>query len=114
RPPRYPQAVPVRFQPSERAFYEAVRGLYAALRPDLDGWGLAMAVLQVFRYTASCMPAAVALFREKARDSGLTFEGELDLSSEDEDGWRAPTSSEAGRERLRDLAGSLADIVDRL
>lgn len=79
----------VRFNYSnhERAFYDSVAELCRVLRPDLSGWGEAMATLQAYRATASCIPAAAATFRAKLRAGtqfwkGLSEEIEGDAQSD--------------------------------
>ena len=54
-----------RYSPLERAFYDSVAELCEVVRPDLSGWGQAMAALMAFRATASCIPAAAKRFREQ-------------------------------------------------
>lgn len=54
-----------RYSATERAFYDSVAELCEAARPDLSGWGQAMAALMAFRAAASCIPAAAEGFRER-------------------------------------------------
>ena len=54
-----------RYSAPERAFYDSVAELCEVVRPDLSGWGQAMAALMAFRATASCIPAAARRFRQQ-------------------------------------------------
>ena len=62
---RKPFTLKFQYSAVERAFYDSVAELCEVTRPDLWGWGQAMAALQAFRATASCIPAAARRFREK-------------------------------------------------
>ena len=62
---RKPFTLKFQYSAVERDFYDSVAELCEVTRPDLSGWGQAMAALQAFRATASCIPAAARRFREK-------------------------------------------------
>jgi superfamily II DNA or RNA helicase len=112
RPPRKPQSVSVRLQESERRFYERVGDLYAMARPDLGNWGLAMAALEVFRYTASSIPAAVEFFRERL-GAGVAVLGPAETDDPDEE--TDASFADGADEKLREnLARRLASIVEEL
>ena len=61
---RRAQTVRIRYSTAERAFYDSVAELCQIMRPDLSGWGQALAAIQWFRAAASCIPAAAQRFRE--------------------------------------------------
>ena len=65
----------VRYTPAEQAFYDSVADLCRVMRPDLSGWGRALAALQAFRATASCIPAAARRFREKLAQGQAIIDG---------------------------------------
>src|SRR5207244_5617484 len=111
RPPRRPQSVSVQLQAVERRFYERVGELYCLANPHLGDWGLAMAVLTVFRYTASCIPAAVELVRERlaagveaiAREDSGAIDGATDDAREDSPDIRGEIADDARTRVLREL-----------
>ena len=81
------------YSDTEQAFYDSVAELCRVVRPDLSGWGQAMAAQQAFRATASCIPAAAKRFREKLAEGhaiieGLTTEFDEDSESEVAEVWR--------------------------
>lgn len=80
RPQRQSRALVVSLTESEGSFYRSIAGLCKELNPDLSDWGLAMATLMAYRYTASCIPAARQLFQERAqtRDIAGAFATEND------------------------------------
>ena len=67
--------VQVRYTAVERAFYDSVAEICRVMRPDLSGWGRALAALQAFRATASCIPAAAKRFRDKLAQGGTIVDG---------------------------------------
>ena len=70
---RKPFTLRFQYSPVERAFYDSVAELCKVIHPDLSGWGQAMAALQAFRATASCIPAAAGRFREKLEANRSLF-----------------------------------------
>jgi ERCC4-related helicase len=55
----------------ERAIYDSVEGYCRETWPGMsDSWGFAMSLMMAYRMTASCMPAAMAYFSEKLRQTG--------------------------------------------
>ncbi len=65
RPRRVALAVAVKLTVEEKRVYDAVAGLAMVMGQGL-GWGGAMALITMFRYTASCIPAALEHFRQAA------------------------------------------------
>ena len=101
RPARQPSTVQFTYSPAERAFYNSVAGLCQLIRPDLSGWGQAMATLQAYRATASCIPAAARTFQEKL-DAGKTIiDGLLQEFEEDQEG--GSSLSDVWRTRQREI-----------
>jgi SNF2 family DNA or RNA helicase len=76
--------VSVEFTPLERAFYDSVAELCRLVRPDLHGWGAAMAAMQAFRATASCIPAAAANFVRKIENGEDLVKAVLEEFEEEE------------------------------
>ena len=108
---RAARVVPVQYTPAERAFYDSVADLCRVMRPDLSGWGLAMAALQAFRATASCIPAAARRFRDKLEHNlaiidglGADFDGEHDRQG----------ASTAAKRLSVDLQGRLGEVETAL
>jgi SNF2 family DNA or RNA helicase len=66
RPTRHPQSVEVDLTPEERKVYESAALLAMVLKPGGGGWGASMAALMALRMTASCIPAAITYFRQRA------------------------------------------------
>lgn len=73
------------YSPSEQAFYDSVADLCRVVRPDLSGWGQAMAAQQAFRATASCIPAAAKRFRAKLEAGRAIIEGLVEEFDEDQE-----------------------------
>ena len=79
RPQRAPQSLEVQFSPQEQMFYDGVAGLCRGLNPYARGWGFTMSLLMAYRYTASCVPAAVHYLKQRGADvEGLIREIELE------------------------------------
>ena len=111
---RAPNVVAVRFTATERAFYDSVAELCSVIRPDLSGWGRALAALQAFRATASCIPAAARGFRDKLARGGSIVEGlarDFDDGLYDRDGGALP-HSESVREKLDEVTSTLERLTE--
>lgn len=93
RPLREAKTVRIRFTEAEQAFYEKVEQLCQIMRPDLSSWGQTLAVLQWFRATASCIPAAARRFREKL--SSRPSRNEEGMAREFDEGGEVSFSSSA-------------------
>lgn len=65
RPQRKAQALVFDLTEAEQHVYDSVADLCRQIRPDLSDWGLTMSITMAYRYTASCIPAARALFAER-------------------------------------------------
>ena len=110
-------ALTVRFQLSsvERDFYDSVAELCQVVRPDLSGWGRAMAALQAFRATASCIPAAAKRFREKLEQGRAIIEGLADEFDEDqENGSRIADLLGERSRRIQERLDEVTSAIDRL
>lgn len=77
RPVRTPQTHLVTMTEPERRVYDAVEQ-FTRLLYGQGGWGQTMAALTAFRYTASCIPAAIEYMRASLAAKGLTLDGEVD------------------------------------
>jgi hypothetical protein len=83
----------------ERAIYDSVEGYCRETWPGMsDSWGFAMSLMMAYRMTASCMPAAMAYFSEKLRQtgpSGWSEEIEEELEGDEASGsvWIGPARS---------------------
>ena len=82
---RKPFTLKFQYSAAERGFYDSVAELCEVTRPDLSGWGQAMAALQAFRATASCIPAAARRFREKLEAGRSLLHDLVDDFDEDEE-----------------------------
>lgn len=105
----------VRYTPAERAFYDSVADLCRVLRPDLSGWGRALAALQAFRATASCIPAAARRFREKLAQGHAIIDGigeDFDDDHESDAANPLRSSSRDLRERMEEVNASLARLTE--
>jgi SNF2 family DNA or RNA helicase len=80
RPIRRAEACRVVFTSAEREFYDGVANICRSIHPDSSGWGLAMSMLTAYRYTASCIPAAIEYFRARLgkADISLADDEEVD------------------------------------
>ena len=83
---RSANTVRVDYSEAERRFYDSIADLCKVVRPDLSGWGQAMAALQAFRATASCIPAAAKRFREKLEHGRAIIDGLVREFDEDQEG----------------------------
>lgn len=88
--------------PEEQRFYDGVADL-VRLCSGNNGWGDEMGMLTAYRYTASCIPAAVEYFKERVRRGG-SASGEAAV---DEDGLDGP--EEAGADTLPSV-----DVIERI
>lgn len=86
RPRREAGWIPVPLTSPERKIYENVESLCRlSLSPSASAWGYQMALLQTYRMTASCIPAAMQYFAERLRVSpSALFDGET-LEDTDDD-----------------------------
>jgi superfamily II DNA or RNA helicase len=100
--------VPIMLTEQEARIYERVGSLYAWAGGSI-GWGREMALMMVYRMTASCIPAALAYFREKREERAL-----LALEDGDERGAEDAAQAEAELGPLVEqlLAGTPADLPD--
>lgn len=94
-PVRVAQNPHIELTADERAIYDSVRSIIRLLSPGNSGWGETMAAVTAYRYTASCIPAAVEYFRERLGA------GEL-----------LPGSGQLYREEERDFVDILPEIGD--
>jgi superfamily II DNA or RNA helicase len=77
RPVRSPQTEIVFLTPEERRVYDAVEVFTKTLYGQ-GGWAKNMAALTAYRYTASCIPAAIEYMRARLNAGGFTLDGEVD------------------------------------
>ena len=70
-PARIAQNPHIDLSPDESAIYDSVKSIIRLLNPQGAGWGATMAAVTAYRYTASCIPAAVEYFRERLAAGGL-------------------------------------------
>ena len=115
---RSPNVVRFHFSTVERAFYDSVAELCQVVRPDLSGWGQAMAALQAYRATASCIPAAANRFREKLEDNRAIVEGLVSEFDEDQESdkrvanaWRKERSTLV-QDKLEEITTALGGLTD--
>lgn len=116
-PIREPQNPLIELTDDERAIYESVRFIIRLLNPENAGWGSTLAAITAYRYTASCIPAAAAYFRERltkgellpgAKDLGKEEEREfMDFISDREDDWDAEVDVTA------EIRRAIQSIFDR-
>ncbi|GEL68666.1 DEAD/DEAH box helicase [Myxococcus virescens] len=90
-PVRDPQNPIIHLTPDEKAIYSAVREITRLLDPWGSDWGQSMGALMAFRYTASCIPAAVDYLRSRLAEGGLiprpeTLREELEIEVLEEEG----------------------------
>ncbi len=79
---------PVTLSASERDIYESVQTLCLASGLAKGSWGSEMALIQAYRVTASCIPAAMGYFAEKLRDAaaiGLRLDRHVEDTSGSEE-----------------------------
>lgn len=85
RPRRTPQSVLLKLTPEEREIYDQVENLCARIDPSASGWGHSMSVLMAYRYTASCIPAALGYFRHRLdQAASIGALGRQDIEEETE------------------------------
>ncbi|HRR40163.1 MAG TPA: SNF2-related protein [Syntrophales bacterium] len=82
-PVREAQNPHIELTDAEREIYNSVRHIVRILSPQTSGWGATMAAVTAYRYTASCIPAAVEYFRERLA-LGELLPGTRELSKEEE------------------------------
>jgi superfamily II DNA or RNA helicase len=108
RPRRNASAPVVRLTPAEMAFYASVADLCRQMRPDLSNWGLAMTTLMAYRFTASCIPAAIEAFKEHlASNAGLREEVDEDIYEDQP--WTTPASVQQALASIADAATITTD-----
>ena len=110
---RSPTVVSVKFTPKERAFYDSVAHLCSVIRPDLSGWGQALAALQAFRATASCIPAAARQFRDKLARGQLILEG-LSQAFDDEQSENNSSLSSLLSRKIREKTKEITIALEHL
>lgn len=115
RPARQPSTVLFTYSRVERAFYSSVADLCQLIRPDLSGWGQAMATLQAYRATASCIPAAARTFEEKL-DAGKTIiDGLLREFEEDQEaGYSLPHAFKTRRMEILQKHDEISSSIGKL
>jgi hypothetical protein len=86
-PPRTPQAVTLTLSRPERAVYGAVEALCNRLGTRSFGWGAQMSMLMAYRYTASCVPAAVEYFASRLGLNPEDLARSIFEETEDEGAW---------------------------
>lgn len=87
RPLRTAQTVHVELTEPEWGVYRAVEEFTRLLYGD-GGWGQRMAALTAYRYTASCIPAAIEYMRARLEANGkLDAVDEVDADFADEGAW---------------------------
>ncbi|MYB36284.1 MAG: hypothetical protein F4Y26_02605 [Gammaproteobacteria bacterium] len=102
-----------RYSDKERAFYDSVAELCEAARPDLSGWGQAMAALMAFRAAASCIPAAAEVFRQRlASDRSIIHRLAHDFDESDEDYDVLRTIDHRIKEKQDNIAATLQQLTD--
>ncbi len=110
RPTREAISQRVPLSVAERAFYDSVAELCRVVAPASNAWGQEMGALMAFRYTASCIPAALRYFRDRLGAAGADFRKEARRETEDERAWMK--SSGAGDPGGGDATN--ADLLRRL
>jgi len=83
----------VQLSADELEIYNVVADVTRLLHPDAGSWGRSMAALTAYRYTASCIPAAIGYMRSRLSERGfevdvgdLSDEVELDVLEEELEG----------------------------
>jgi hypothetical protein len=90
RPLRTPQTVQVDLSDAEREVYAAVEH-FVRLVVNSGAWGEQMAALMAYRYTASCIPAAVEYMRARLKADGwLGWQAEVDRDFAEDEEWSSP------------------------
>ena len=104
----------VRFSDTERFFYDSVADIFSVIRPDLSGWGRVLALQQVFRATASCIPAAANGFRDKLQRGRTIFDSLLEDFDDDfyQNGDGRPPRSDLIQEKLDVVELALRDLTE--
>jgi superfamily II DNA or RNA helicase len=82
-PLREPQNPHIELSEDEQHIYDSVRLILRLLNPEREGWASTLAAITAYRYTASCIPAAAAYFRERLA-MGELLPGTKDLGNEEE------------------------------
>lgn len=115
-PARIAQNPHIELSADERAIYDSVKSIIRLLNPQGSGWGATMAAVTAYRYTASCIPAAVDYFRERLAAGGL-LPAAKDVAKEEEkefvesfatkeDDWDTEVNIKG---KISDLLGSVLD-----
>jgi hypothetical protein len=99
RPHREAMSVTIEFTAAERRIYAAVESICQRVSPmGAGGWGQSMPLLMAYRYTASCIPAAVELFQQRLSDTGNVFGASREDETEDANGWIDVPDGAGGRD----------------
>ena len=105
--------IPVVLSPAEARIYNLVESLYSWAGGNI-GWGQEMALMMVYRMTASCLPAALDYFRDKRQEHlrelrrGMNLFEDADPTEEVEEDASLQTELEALFKRIADEAPMLA------
>jgi hypothetical protein len=83
RPVRNANACKVVLSPEERRVYQAI-GKIALLANASSGWGAVMAAMMVFRFAASCLPAAREYCRSRFGQTLDLLRGGLEVDAAEE------------------------------
>ena len=112
---RKPFTLKYQYSAVERAFYDSVAELCEVTRPDLSGWGQAMAALQAFRATASCIPAAARRFREKL-EAGRSLVHDLvdDFDEDEESGTAVSQTRRSINSRIDETLEKISSSIEGL
>ncbi len=104
---RTAQPVFVELNEDELGIYAIVAEVTRLLHPDASTWGRSMAALTAYRYTASCIPAAVGYLRSRLTKAGFSIhaggldaELELELLEEEYGSLDETVSSQAATTRI--------------
>lgn len=109
---RTAQPVFVDLSEEELEIYRIVEHVTRLLHPDAGAWGRSMAALTAYRYTASCIPAAVSYMRSRLTDAGFVvgaegLEDELDMEVL-EDEWDGAVGEARAEDVERRIARAFA------
>ena len=108
RPARHAQSAEVDLTPEERRVYNSAALLSMVLKPGGGGWGASMAALMALRMTASCIPAAIKDFRERAGSTIEEFVGRASVLIDEEEPSEVPDSEADKRDGFWD---KLKDVL---
>ncbi|RJQ29926.1 DEAD/DEAH box helicase [Candidatus Parcubacteria bacterium] len=111
-PKRDPQSPAITLTDDELAIYDSVRVIIRLLNPEASGWGLSMAALTAFRYTASCIPAAAEYLEERLQAEGpLNLQREVDSDFIDDE--IANEINVSNHNIYRQLSSTIKEILNR-